>query len=67
MSGHTHTYTHYTHDNYSNPRCAHARQGLITKLAGSSVNSRPSHYFITGVINPLPLSGTGFYSEEAFI
>ena len=31
----THTYTHththtYTHDNYSNPRCAHARRGLIT-------------------------------------
>ena len=24
----THTYTH-THDNYSNPRCAHARRGLI--------------------------------------
>ena len=24
MSGHTHT-----HNNYSNPRCAHARRGLI--------------------------------------
>ena len=31
---HTHTYIHiyihtYTQDNYSNPRCAHARRGLI--------------------------------------
>ena len=34
MSGHTHTHTHthvhtYTHDNYYNPRCAHAHRGLI--------------------------------------
>ena len=38
MSGHTHihthihTYTHtytYTHDNYYNPRCAHAHRGLM--------------------------------------
>ena len=32
MSGHTHTHTHthtYTHDNYDNPRCAHAHRGLI--------------------------------------
>ena len=42
MSGHTYTYTHthihththththtYTHDNYYNPRCAHAHRGLI--------------------------------------
>ena len=28
---HIHTYTH-TRDNYSNPRCAHARRGLITDL-----------------------------------
>ena len=27
MSGHTHT---YTQDNYSNPRCTHARRGLIS-------------------------------------
>ena len=29
----THTYTHthtHTRDNYSNPRCAHARRGLTT-------------------------------------
>ena len=27
---HTHTHTHtYTHDNYYNPRCAHAHRGLI--------------------------------------
>ena len=32
MSGHTHMHT-YTHDNYSNPRCAHARRGLITLAA----------------------------------
>ena len=30
MSGHTHTHIHtYTHDNYYNPRCAHAHRGLI--------------------------------------
>ena len=32
MSGHTYTHTHihtYTHDNYYNPRCAHAHRGLI--------------------------------------
>ena len=30
MSGHTYIHTHtYTHDNYSNPRCAHAHRGLI--------------------------------------
>ena len=34
---HTHTYTHththtYTHDNYYNPRCAHAHRGLITDM-----------------------------------
>ena len=34
MSGHTHTHT-YTQDNYSNPRCAHARRGLI--MSGSLV------------------------------
>ena len=28
MSGHTHIHT-YTHDNYYNPRCAHAHRGLI--------------------------------------
>ena len=28
---HTHTHRHtHTRDNYSNPRCAHARRGLIT-------------------------------------
>ena len=37
MSGHTytHTYIHtyiHTHDNYYNPRCAHAHRGLITGL-----------------------------------
>ena len=38
MSGHTYTHTHsdththtYTHDNYYNPRCAHAHRGLIRK------------------------------------
>ena len=32
MSGHTYTHTHihtYTHDNYYNPRCAHAHRGLM--------------------------------------
>ena len=34
MSGHTYTHTHthihtYTHDNYYNPRCAHAHRWLI--------------------------------------
>ena len=35
MSGYTHTltYTHTnTHDNYYNPRCAHAHRGLIISL-----------------------------------
>ena len=39
MSGHTYTHTHththtytYTHDNYYNPRCAHAHRGLITNI-----------------------------------
>ena len=43
MSGHTHThtYTHththtYTHDNYYNPRCAHAHRGLITIIIVSA-------------------------------
>ena len=40
MSGHTHTHIHthtYTHNNYYNPRCAHAHRGLITcKIANSS-------------------------------
>ena len=31
MSGHTYTHTH-TQDNYSNPRCVHARRGLIMYL-----------------------------------
>ena len=30
MVTHTHIHTHtYTHDNYYNPRCAHAQRGLI--------------------------------------
>ena len=29
----THTYIHtYTHDNYYNPRCAHAHRGLIIMI-----------------------------------
>ena len=39
MSGHTYTHTHihththtYTHDNYYNPRCAHAHRGLMKAL-----------------------------------
>ena len=35
MSGHTHTHTHthtYTHDNYYNPRNAHAHRGLIIMM-----------------------------------
>ena len=35
MSGHT--YTH-THDNYYNPRCAHAHRGLIRKSSNSASN-----------------------------
>ena len=37
MSGHTYTHTHthtYTHDNYYNPRCAHAYRGLMNKEVG---------------------------------
>ena len=33
MSGHT--YTH-THDNYYNPRCAHAHQGLMMRMMTGS-------------------------------
>ena len=32
MSGHTYTHHTHTQNNYSNPRCAHARRGLITGL-----------------------------------
>ena len=35
MSGHTYTHTHthtYTHDNYYNPRCAHAHRELMRPL-----------------------------------
>ena len=32
MNGHTYTHTH-TQDNYSNPRCTHARRGLIKAAA----------------------------------
>ena len=35
---HTHTHTHtYTHDNYYNPRCAHAHRGLIIEVAKGPV------------------------------
>ena len=31
MVTHTHIHTHtYTHDNYYDPRCAHAHRGLIS-------------------------------------
>ena len=39
MSGHTHTHTHtYTHDNYYNPRCAHAHRGLIRIMGYKDLN-----------------------------
>ena len=45
MSGHTHIHTHththihtYTHDNYYNPRCAHAHRGLITLTYSHNVS-----------------------------
>ena len=42
---HTHTYTHthihtYTHDNYYNPRCAHAHRGLITIARTTPINKK---------------------------
>ena len=43
MSGHTyiHTYIHtYTQDNYSNPRCAHARRRLMNKQVGMLLQKR---------------------------
>ena len=47
MSGHTYVYT-YTHthiytyiqDNYSNPRCAYARRGLMNKGIGMLLQKR---------------------------
>ena len=40
MVTHTHTHTHtYTHDNYYNPRCAHAHRGLIRIRIIESVDS----------------------------
>ena len=44
---HTHTYTQ-TRDNYSNPRCAHARRGLI-KINGIGVyiyTRKPTNIYI---------------------
>ena len=36
---HTHTHTHtYTHDNYYNPRCAHAHRGLIMNCQSNSTS-----------------------------
>ena len=34
---------------------------------GPGLNSRPGLYFLKYTINPRPLNGTGFYSEEASI
>ena len=35
----THTYIHtYTHDNYYNPRCAHAHRGLIIGVLKELLN-----------------------------
>ena len=44
MSGHT-----YTQDNYSNPRCAHARRGLITgeEIARDLISALSVEYGIT--------------------
>ena len=47
---HTHTHTHtrtYTHDNYYNPRCAHAHRGLISVCWGP-VNCIDRNRAITG-------------------
>ena len=46
MSGHT--YTH-THDNYYNPRCAHAQRGLINYLKVFNCCNVPTLHLVTMV------------------
>ena len=46
--------------------CIYTRLTII-EWAGPGVNWRPGLYFLKDVINPWPLNGTGFYSEEASI
>ena len=40
---------------------------LEIELAGPGLNSRPGLYLLQDTINPCPINGTGFYSEEASI
>ena len=47
--------------------CCVYMQLTIIQWAGPGFNSRPSLYLLKNAINPQPLNGTGFYSEEASI
>ena len=52
MSGHTYTHTHthtYTHDNYYNPRCAHAHLGLITRKC-YSIGVSEGKFYVGGFV-----------------
>ena len=54
MDTHTHTHTHtHTQDNYSNPRCTHARRGLMIFIFQSNDSNVLKHlgYYISYALN----------------
>ena len=71
MSGHTHAHTHththtYTHDNYYNPRCAHAHRGL-TSARVIVFLARDIPQFVMYCVNGKPRSSLFIESTDSMI